>query len=627
MKKTLLVLLGCCAILSLAAQSRKGITGMWDQNYQVSKEYDKAIKPYPFIRKVSESPVKGVTEIHGRIYRTVDTLQLRMDVFLPQTASKRKRTAVLFIHGGGWRSGKPSLHHPLVRKLAQKGYVCFTPQYRLSTHALFPAAVQDLKDAVRWVRAHAAQYGIDPNQIVAAGHSAGGELAAFLGATNGKPEFESTEGSDTAFSKVNAVIDLDGTLAFIHPESGEGDDSRGTSAATYWFGYSKTENPQPWIQAAPLTHVGPSMSPILFIGSSVKRMQAARTDFVQVLLEHRFYSQIKDYETAPHSFVLFNPWMDSIVLDMDRFLKKVFAPLPASGRTIIVATDGSGRFRTLQEAIRSIPLPNKTPVTILLRKGVYREKVLIDSLQDHIRIIGEGPLQTRIVWNDHPGKLDAKGDSINTRSSWTFKCQGNDFYAQGVTFSNDAGFSAGQAVALESDGDRAVFKNCRFTGFQDVLFTNSENGRQYFENCTIEGTTDFIFGAATAWFEQCHIYSKKNSHVTAASTPQAHAYGYVFNRCRLTGDDTLSNVSLGRPWRPYASVTYLNCYIGPHIKAEGWSVWNRNENHLTARYSEWKNYGPSGSFSGRLSWVHQLDDATALQLTPLFIFKDWDPRK
>jgi pectinesterase len=149
------------------------------------------------------------------------------------------------------------------------------------------------------------------------------------------------------------------------------------------------------------------------------------------------------------------------------------------------------------------------------------------------------------------------------------------------------------------------------------------NGRQYFQLCYIEGTTDFIFGSATAWFDQCHIHSKKNSHITAASTPKEKKWGYVFNDCILTGDTSLHNVSLGRPWRPYASVTYIRCFIGEHIKAEGWNNWNNTDNEKTARYAEYKNYGPSANPLKRVNWVRQLTDEEAKELTVRKFFGDW----
>jgi pectinesterase len=201
----------------------------------------------------------------------------------------------------------------------------------------------------------------------------------------------------------------------------------------------------------------------------------------------------------------------------------------------------------------------------------------------------------------------------------------NNFTAQNITFANDAGFTAGQAVALESDGDKAQFYNCRIVGNQDILLINNANGRQYFKDCYIEGTTDYIFGAAPAWFEGCHIHSKKNSHVTAASTPQGNTYGFIFNDCVLTGDSALHMVSLGRPWRPYSTVIYMHCYIGQQVKPEGWSNWNQTESYKTARYAEYQNYGPGAKTTGRVPWSKQLSDTEAEQVTIKNVLRDWTP--
>jgi pectinesterase len=180
-----------------------------------------------------------------------------LDAFYPKQKTKEPRIAVIIIHGGGWRAGSRPIHYPLAQHLAALGYTCFTPEYRLSPEALYPAGVYDIKSVISWVRKNAVKYNIDPNKIVVTGHSAGGELAAMMGATNDIKEFEGDGCDKNISSKVNAVIDLDGLLAFIHTESGEGDDSKRISAATAWFGYSKTENPELWKLGSPLTHVGP----------------------------------------------------------------------------------------------------------------------------------------------------------------------------------------------------------------------------------------------------------------------------------------------------------------------------------------------------------------------------------
>src|SRR6185312_13719691 len=288
--------------------------------------------------------------------------------------------------------------------------------------------------------------------------------------------------------------------------------------------------------------------------------------------------------------------------------------------------DGSGKYLTVQEALNHIPLNNKKPVTIYIRKGVYKEKLHLDSSKDFVTIVGENKFKTILSYDDHAGTVIANGDVINTMTSHTFLIKADTFTAKNITVQNDAGFSAGQAVALESDGDKAEFYNCRFVGFQDVLFTKSENSRQYYKDCYVEGTTDFIFGSATVWFEHCHIHSKKNSHVTAASTPQSHEFGYVFNDCILTGDTSLHNVSLGRPWRPYANVAYIHSYLGPQIKPEGWSNWNQTNNYKTTRFAEYENYGPGAGMASRVSWSKQINDKEIKKYMITNVLNGWIPK-
>ncbi len=292
---------------------------------------------------------------------------------------------------------------------------------------------------------------------------------------------------------------------------------------------------------------------------------------------------------------------------------------------IIVAKDGSGKYKTVQDALDAVPLNNKKPLSIFIKNGIYKEKLHLDSLKNFVTLVGENKFNTILTYDDHTGKIAPNGDSINTRTSSSVKIKANNFTAENISFQNDAGFSAGQAVAVESDGDKAIFRNCRFLGFQDVLFTNSDNSRQYYKDCYIEGTTDFIFGSATVWFEQCHIHSKKNSHVTAASTPKEHPYGYIFNDCVVTGDTTLNKVSLGRPWRPFASVTYLHCYLDKGIMPEGWANWNKTENYKTTRYAEYQDFGPGATTPGRVTWAKQLSDEEAKQYSFKNVFGDWNP--
>ncbi|MEQ1677140.1 MAG: pectinesterase family protein [Chitinophagaceae bacterium] len=610
------------------AQLTAGITGTRDTSYNLLNEFNKQVKNYPNIKLVSERNYDLIVEEKDISYSKTKERELMLDVFYPKKRSATKSAAILFIHGGGWRSGNKAMHYPLLQALAARGYVCITPEYRLSTEALYPAGVYDIKTAIRWVRKNAAKYNIDVNKIIAAGHSAGGELAAFMGATNNNPVFEGKGEYKKYSSVVNALIDLDGTLAFIHPESGEGDDSKRISSATYWFGYSKTENPELWKQAAPLTHVGKHTPPVQFINSSVARMHAGREDFISILNQNNIYSEVRTFEGSPHTFLLFHPWFDSTVNYIDQFCKKIF-PKKSKLDTyqLIVAKDGSGMFSSVQAAFDAVPYNNDQTTVIRVMPGVYKEKLFLDSTKNRVQLLGTDKMTTILTYDDHTGKLAPNGDTINTRTSWSVKIKADNFLAYNITFQNDAGFSAGQAVAMESDGDKATFSDCRFVGNQDVLFLNNENSRQFFQFCYIEGTTDFIFGSATAWFEKCEIYCKKNSHVTAASTPASKEWGFVFDNCKLTGDTSLHNVSLGRPWRPTAAVVYMNCYIGAHIKSEGWSNWNNTDNYKFARYAEYKNYGPSSNPAKRVSWVKQLTDEEAKQYDRTKYLKSWYPDK
>ncbi len=286
-----------------------------------------------------------------------------------------------------------------------------------------------------------------------------------------------------------------------------------------------------------------------------------------------------------------------------------------------VAKDGTGEYKYIQDAIDAMRVFPLASITLYIKNGVYNEKIELPDNNTDVTFIGESVEKTIITYNDYSGR-----GRLNTFTSYTAKISGNRFVAENITFANSAG-PVGQALALYVDADKAVFKNCRFVGNQDVLFTNRDKSRQYYERCYIEGTTDFIFGSSTVWFEQCHIHSKKNSHVTAASTPKEKEFGYIFNDCILTGDTSLHNVSLGRPWRPYAAVVFIRCFIGGHIKPEGWSNWNNTENYKTTRYAEYKSYGASVAPSKRITWSKQLTDEEVKRYTLKTVFGNWDPLK
>ena len=311
--------------LGLHAQSTAGITGKQDSSYSTYSAYNSTRKTHPGIRIVPEYSSPLVAEKRDVEYCKSPDRSLRADVFYPaEQTGKVLYPAVLIVHGGGWRSGNRAQHHPLAQRLAALGYVCVTPGYRLSTEALYPAAVHDLKAALRWMRGHAREYGIDTSRIAVLGFSAGGELATFLGSTNNLSRFEGTGCYPDLSSRVQAIVDLDGILSFVHPESGEGNDSLSTSAATYWFGYPKKTAPALWQDASALSHAGPQTPPVLFINSSVARMHAGRDDFRQVLDRYKIYSEVHTLAGAPHSFPLFDPWFEPMLQYIHDFLVRVF---------------------------------------------------------------------------------------------------------------------------------------------------------------------------------------------------------------------------------------------------------------------------------------------------------------
>ncbi|MDB5252896.1 MAG: pectin esterase [Flaviaesturariibacter sp.] len=296
-------------------------------------------------------------------------------------------------------------------------------------------------------------------------------------------------------------------------------------------------------------------------------------------------------------------------------------------KTIVVAQDGSGQYRTVQAALNAVPEGNKKPVTIRIRKGIYKEVVIVDATKNFVRLVGEDPKTTVITFDNHAGTKASNGDTLNTWTCPSVFVYGSDFTAEGLTFNNAAGFTAGQAVALRVEGNRAAFRNCRMTGNQDVLFLSGSGVKHYFRDCYIEGTTDFIFGAATAVFSNCHIHSKKNSHVTAASTNSIIPFGFVFFDCKLTADSAFKKVSLGRPWSPTASVTYIRCWMGDHILPEGWNNWKNPANEATARFAEYKSTGPGANPTARAPWTKQLTDEQASRYTLKTILGTWDPEK
>lgn len=277
----------------------------------------------------------------------------------------------------------------------------------------------------------------------------------------------------------------------------------------------------------------------------------------------------------------------------------------SEARRVTVAQDGTGDFRTLTEAMESVRALMDFKVTIYVKAGIYKEKLVIPAWIQHVEIVGESAETTVITHDDH-----AKINNMGTFRTYTVRVDADDVTFRHITIENNAP-RLGQAVALHTEGNRLRFYQCRFLGNQDTVYTGGAHTSLYFEDCYIEGTTDFIFGSATAWFERCTIHSKANSYITAASTPENAAYGYIFSHCRLTADEEVTKVYLGRPWRPYAYTLFICCEMGSHIRPEGWHNWRNPANETTARYMEYGNTGPGADRTGRVAWCRKLTDKEA----------------
>jgi pectinesterase len=289
----------------------------------------------------------------------------------------------------------------------------------------------------------------------------------------------------------------------------------------------------------------------------------------------------------------------------------------------IVTPDGAADATMIQEALDAVPANRTNDFKILVEPGTYQGQFMVPKRKDHVRLIGENLANTILTY---PFNVNEAPPGEAYQFNPGLVIVGNDFAAENLTIQNTSG-DHGQALALRVDGDRETFDHCHILGWQDTLMIN--NGRDYFTNCYVAGRVDFIYGSATAVFDHCEIHSRNGGHVTAASTPSDQPYGFVFLNCNLTGDTnawvnpqgTPSNknyhvlADLGRPWRPYASVTYLNCEMGDHLKPAGWNNWGKAANQKTARYAEYHSTGPGANPNARVSWSKQLTDEEAGKFT------------
>ncbi|MFB6320735.1 pectinesterase family protein [Saccharicrinis sp. FJH54] len=287
-----------------------------------------------------------------------------------------------------------------------------------------------------------------------------------------------------------------------------------------------------------------------------------------------------------------------------------------------VDQNGNGNFKTVQEAINAVPDFRKNRTVILIKKGTYKEKLVLAASKTNITFIGEDRDNTILTYDDYARKKNSFGEEVGTTGSTSFYIFGDGFRAENLTFQNSAG-PVGQAVAVRIDGDKAAFKNCRFLGNQDTLYPHGDRSRQYYRDCYIEGTVDFIFGWSTALFEGCTIYCKGKGYVTAPSTNEETKFGFVFKNCKITGSAEKATFYLGRPWRPYGKSVFISCELGDMIKPEGWNNWGSTEKEKTAFFAEYANTGPGADLSERVTWSHQLTEQEASRYTQTEILGDW----
>ncbi|MDQ6788614.1 MAG: pectate lyase [Acidobacteriota bacterium] len=314
-------------------------------------------------------------------------------------------------------------------------------------------------------------------------------------------------------------------------------------------------------------------------------------------------------------------WLVHLILIFGLTAIQIKAEIPKIPKAdLTVASDGSGDVKTLSEAIAKVPENNSKRFVIFIKKGVYKEQIRIPATKPFISLVGESAGNTKLTFD-----LTNKATG-STSASYSFYVGGHDFYAENLTFENSFG-KGSQAVAVLTDADRLIFKNCKFLGWQDTLY--AKGGRQYFENCYIAGAVDFIFGEAQAVFENCEIHSTGDGYIAAPMRFAAdEPSGFVFDNCKLTGENIEKGVFLARPWRDYGRTVFLNTKMDAFIRPEGWNDWLPTR-EKTAYFAEYNSSGAGAKIGERVKWVHQLNDAEAKQFAPENFLKgadNWNPK-
>jgi pectinesterase len=550
--------------MGLQAQNKSGITGKPDTSFTNYSALRMVSKQDPSIRLAEVQSSKS--KVQSFVYKTIGTRKLMVDEYA--TSASRKLPALVFFHGGGWRTGHRSQHIPLAKALADRGYRVFLVEYRLSTEALYPSAMLDAQAALQWVSKRK-----NVGEIYVGGYSAGGQMAALLGSV----QDENTYGKGV---KVAGIIDIDGILAFIHPESGEGDDSKRVSAATHYFGYNKVDGEAIWKEASALSHVTKGDPPVLFLNSNDERMHAGRDDFRRKMADFGIHTEYFTFQNSHHTFVLMNHWFDQVVNRMDHFMRK----------RLVVGID----FKTIQSAVEAA----RPGQEILIKNGDYREKVFIDSLKHHLSFVGES--RDGVVLRETIARDIWRCSNPDDYGAGVLNIKGHDLSFRNLTIINDYGFTAKKDVTIpclneagkettttvqkyalprekgEKEGEKIVrvdghqfairtmpgatrlsFEHCtmRSGGGDTVSPWDVNAGMYYLNDCLIEGGVDLYCPRGYALAENCTFVCHNLSAAIWHDGSGEQGSKTVLKNCRFIGDP---GYKLGRYHRE-AQFYLLNC--------------------------------------------------------------------
>lgn len=324
--KTKYILVAITVLMSACATQT--ITQVVDptNTYNAQTTYQKLIGNYPFIKIASMEPSASVKALKNITYVQYGNRALQLDLYLPKTPHKKLTPAIVFVHCGGWKHGYRENFTPMAIRMAEQGYAAATITYRLSPEAQYPAAIYDVKAAVRWVRAHAKQYGIDAKHIAIAGGSAGGQIASLVGVTNGEQKFDPQMQGSKISSAVQAIVNVDGLSDFTTETAlkFEDDPNKKPSAAGAWFGGRYSEKTELWEEASPINHASKNTPPILFIGSAQTRFSVGREEMIEKLTPLGVHTQVVLLPDTPHSFWMFDPWLEPTLKATVEFLNQQF---------------------------------------------------------------------------------------------------------------------------------------------------------------------------------------------------------------------------------------------------------------------------------------------------------------